>query len=505
MDHYDVIVIGAGTNGLATAGLLAKSGRKVIVLEQRDRCGGLAVGESLGDNAVAPGPLHDTSGIRHHLLSPLALSRHGLELRSGAPSVFGPNGGARGLLLHNDPAKAAEELREVSPADVERYAAFRAFIDSVRDAVNGILDDMPFDITALAGRDLMRALRKGAGLRRLGTRTMLELLRVGPMAVADWLDEYFESDLLKTILAGPAVYGSFLGPRSPGSATNLLVYECRKGPLVQGGAPAFVSALESAVRAQGAEIRTGARVDRIDVDAGSVRGVTLDGGESIEARVVASSCDPITTFLRFLAGSEITETFAHRIRKYRCAGVSAKVDLVLRSSVRFTGRDGESIEIVRTGSRLDDIERAFDPLKYGTLTDRPVLDIQVPGEGQGVLSVLMNFVPYELKEEWSDAHRGRIGNAVIDTLASVAPDIRETIVHAEVTTPREIESRYGVHGGHILHGDHQLDQLFSRPSPECAEYASPIGGLFLVGSGAHPGGGLTCAPGVLSARAILRR
>lgn len=505
---YDVIVIGAGTNGLTAAGLLAKAGKCVLVLEQRGHCGGLAGSEEFAPGYRLPGVLHDTSGVRHQLIGGLALQRHGLELQSAPAAVYAAGGNGPGLLLHHDAEKAAKDIEAFSKRDAQAYAGFRQFIARVRGVVNNVLDDIPLDATEMSRGELLRGIRKGAALRRLGRRRMLELLRVGPMSVADWLGEWFESDLLKSVLAAPAVQGSFLGPRSPGSATNLLVYECRKGPSIKGGAGALVAALEKSAVAYGAEIRTGATVERIRVGKKGIEGVTLAGGEAIDASLVASTCDPQQTFLRLLDGARIDDTFEHRIRKYRSDGTTAKVNLAVDSRATFAERIGDA-EIVRTGVHLDDTEKAFDAIKYGHYSERPVLDVYAPSpdgsapDGHGGMSVLVNYAPYHLRDSWSDEHRAEIGRRAVAALDELAPGTAGAVKHIEILTPPDIEARYRLTGGHIYHGDHQLDQILCRPSPECAQYATPIKGLFVCGSGNYPGGGITCAPGALGARTIL--
>lgn len=510
-DKYDVIVIGAGHNGLTTAALLAKRKRKVLVLERRPQVGGLGAWEEFHTGYKAPGVLHDTSGVRHNLIEALKLGDHGLELNPTAPAIYGLQKGGKGLLLHHDATRAADEISVFSRNDAEGYRGYRAFVDKVRGVVNGLLDDAPPQIFGTGGNGL-GLLKKARALRGLGKRDMMELLRVIPMSVADWLDEWFETDLLKAVLAGPAVYGNFMGPRSPGSAFNLLVWECRKGPLVKGGAGALVAALEKAASTYGAEIQTNATVERILTKGGSVTGVALAGGVEVKAAVVAATCDPKQTLLDLMPKHDVTETLAHRMQKFRADGTTAKVNVAVGARVELAGRPGELVELVRTGESLVELEKAFDSIKYRRFSERPVLDIYIPSatdsacapDGHSVLSIMAHFAPYEHANRWSYRSRELLGKTVMTTLDELAPGIEKVVESIDVLTPVEVESRYGVRGGHIFHGEHSIDQLLVRPTPECARYSTPVKGLYLCGSGSHPGGGLTCAPGVLGAKSILK-
>jgi phytoene dehydrogenase-like protein len=509
--QYDVIIIGAGHNGLTAAATLAKRGRRVLLLEQREQTGGMSAGEEFCSGYVAPGVLHDTSGVRHGLIRSLKLERYGLELNTEPPSIYAPEKGGRGLLLHHDAAKAGDEISRFTAHDAEQYEAFREFVGRVGTFVNGLLDDTPPAVFGATGGSVWPLVKRALALRKLGKSDMMELLRVIPMCAADWLGEWFKTDLLKALLAGPSIYGTFMGPWSPGSAFNLLAWECRKGPLIKGGGVALVTALENAAKAYGAEIRTGAPVDGIVMTDGKVTGVSVNGDEVIEGKVVAAACDPKQVLLDLVPSSSINQTLRHRIKTFRSRGVTAKVNVALNARVELAGRPGELVEIVRTGESLDDLEKAFDPIKYGRYADRPHLEVYMPAatdsacapEGHSVLSILVHFVPHELETRWNYRAREALGETVVETLSDFAPRIKDTIQSIEVLTPVELESRYAVTEGHIHHGEHALDQLLVRPSPECARYATPIEGLYLCGSGSHPGGGITCAPGALGAKAIL--
>ena len=504
MSRYDVIVIGAGHNGLTAAALLAKRGRKVLVLERRDIIGGLAAGEEFHPGYRSGGLLHDTTGVRAEVVRQLELGKHGLKTRAHRPDVLALGDEGQSLLVCGDQAKAVEEIGRVSKKDAGRYADYHAFIDRVRPVLHQFLNEPPLDLVNLETISIRDGLGRALKLRRLGRRDMMELLRLPPMCVGDWLDEWFETDLLKASMALPAVAGTFMGPRSPSSNMNLLLWEAAAGPGIAGGGPALVTALEASARAQGVEIRTNAAVDRIVVDSGAVKGVVVVGDEQIEAGAVAASCDPKHTLLELLAPGVLPYRAAERIRGFRTRGTTAQVLLALDATPRFAARPDEAVELARTGKNLLAIERAFDAVKYRTIADEPVLEIAVPSvgspdlapDGHAVLSVLVHFAPYDLEDGWSDGERERLGDRVMAILDRHVPGVSSNVVAGVVLGPPDIEERYGVTGGPIHHGEHALDQLLIRPTPECLRYATPIEGLYRCGSGSHPGGGLTCAPGL---------
>ncbi len=510
----DAIVIGAGTNGLTAATLLAKAGRKVVVLERRDRVGGLAALEEFHPGYKSPGLLLDTIGVRAEVVASLKLERHGLVLLPTEPPVYAPKLGGAGLLLHRDPARAQAEIRAHSPNDAERYPRFRAFIDRVRGLIGRLLNEPPPDLKAPSASELWDLARTAIALRRLGADDMLELIRLAPMCVADWLNGWFESELLKAALAGPALHGTFMGPWSPGTTATWLLAECSAGRAVRGGPAALVSALQSAARAAGVEVRLNATVERIRVSGGRATGVSLAGGEALEAPIVAASCDPKRTLLELVPAGEVAPRLGSAIRNFRARGTSARVHLALSAPLEFDGRPGQRFEAARTGESLDGLERAFDAIKYRRFSTPPLLEIRVPTvsapdlapPGHHVVSVLVHFAPAGLEGGWTDERREALGDSVVGELSRHASRVRTTMVAREVLSPADIEKRYGITGGHIYHGEHALDQLlFLRPAPPCARYATPIEGLYLCGSGSHPGGGVTCAPGALAARAILDR
>lgn len=511
---YDVIVIGAGHNGLTAAARLAQRGRKVLVLEARDAVGGLAGGEEFHPGYRSQGVLLDTSGVRRSVIDGLGLGRHGLETLSEAPAVYVPRAGSPGLILHREAEKTVGANEGVlSPEDARRYREFRGFIERVRPVLRFLLDHKPPPLPddGLAG--LPHLARAAFKLRLLGRADMLELLRIGPMCVADWLNEWFEHPGLKAALAGPCLEGAFAGPWSAGTAAAFLIKECSAEAGVRGGPSALTRALEAAARTAGVEVLTSAPVRRIRVANGAVVGVALAGGRNFDAPVVAASCDPKRAFLDLLDPVDLPLDVEDQMRVLRARGTTAKVNLALNGPLELEGFPGRQFEAARTGEHLDDLERAFDAVKYRRFSTRPQLEIRVPTvadpalapAGHHVVEILAHFAPYALEGGWTKEAREALGDAVVAELARYAPSLKGRVVAREVLTPADLEARYGLTGGHVHHGEHALDQLFVlRPGPDCAGYATPVRGLFLCGSGSHPGGGLTCMPGWLAAETILK-
>jgi phytoene dehydrogenase-like protein len=507
---YDVIVIGAGHNGLTTAALLAKQGRKVLVIERRNTIGGLAAGEEFHPGYYTSGVLHDSSQVRAQVVKGLDLKAHGLEIISGRPSVLALDPDDQGILLGSKERRTAKEINYYSPDDARQYRQYRKFIRHVAGVVNRIFDRLPPATDSANGRTLWDLFKTGFALRRLGKSAMLDLMRIAPMCVADWLNEWFDNNRLKAALAGTGLSGNFAGPWSPGSAFNLLVWECAAKNSLKGGPCSLIASLEKAVLSQGGEIRIAAEANEIRVDEGQIKGVVLKDGELIEAAIVAASCDPRHTFLDLVPGNQIENWQEHRMQHIRGTGTTAKVNLALNSLLEFSGRAGEKIAFARTGHHLDHIEKAFDACKYGRFSTDPILDIHIPTltdpdlapAGHSVVSILVHFVPYRAQTRWDQGQKDKLGDTVVNTVQQYAPGLTDAIVARQVLSPVDLEQRYGLVQGHILHGEHALDQLILRPTPECARFHTPIKGLYLCGSGSHPGGGITCGPGALAASVI---
>jgi phytoene dehydrogenase-like protein len=332
------------------------------------------------------------------------------------------------------------------------------------------------------------------------------------MCAADWLQEYFSDPLIPAALAGPAVAGAFLGPRAAGSAASLLLYECVRGPEPRGGPAALTESLRKAFEAAGGQIRLEAAVARILVDRGAVSGVGFVDGLTLEASVVVATCDPKRALLDLIEPGVLPLAVEEQIGAVRMRGTTAKVNLALDGRLFFRGRQGERHARAFVADDLDSIERAFDAAKYRACSERPHLDVSVPSardarlapDGKDVVSILAHCAPHDLEGGWSEEASARFADAVVEVLEGVAPGTKNRIVAREVLSPADIEARYGLTGGHIHHGEHALDQLlFMRPASALARYRTPIAGLYLGGSGSHPGGGVTCRPGALAAQAVL--
>lgn len=501
----DAVVVGGGHNGLVAALRLARVGMKVAVCEARGRMGGLAAREEFHPGYLSPGVLHDTSTWRAWLSRELDLEAHGWRPRARPPFTIAPDAG-HALTVESGAAAAIEGA---DAAQVEAYRRWLEFLESVRPVLTRILDRPPPRLAGGGVRDLLGLALDGWAVRRLGRRTMMELLRVGPMPVADWLREIFELQPLMEGLMMPALIGTWLGPHSAGSSANLLAYECTAASETVGGPGGLVDALLSACESRDIELLRGTAVERIVVEDGSVKGVVCAGDHDIACSRVLTSCDPKRALLELLPPGTLPLKIRGQMENWRCRGTVAKVHLALSGPLVLAGREWEAARL--GGGSIDALERAFDAVKYRQSSESLVLDARqppvadglAPGDGR-VVSVLAGYAPYGVEGGWDGARREVLLDSVVSRIERVAPAVRELVVGSEVLTPVDLERRYGVSGGHVHHGEHALDQLlFVRPSHLLAHYEAPVQGLFLAGSGSHPGGGITGVPGWLAAGASL--
>ncbi|MCP3915140.1 MAG: NAD(P)/FAD-dependent oxidoreductase [bacterium] len=508
------IVIGGGPNGLAAATTLARAGKRVTLFEARDTLGGLAAGEEFHPGYRTTGLLHDSAHLRPAVARALELERHGLAFAAEEPARYALEEGGPGVKLFRSVEQTCAGLEVRGAAAAAAYKAWRAYVSRVAGFVASVLSEAPPDLDPTAKTELLDLVKKGVALRRLGEADMLELLRIGPMCVADWVKESFDDPLLQAAMCVPALEGTWLGPWSAGSAALLLAHEATYGRSARGGAAGIVRALETAARAAGVEIALGEPVESIEVDGGAARAVRLASGAAHAADLVLSTLEPKTTLLGLVPRTHLPAELEDAILPWRTRGTTAKVHLALDGPLEVATRPNELVEHFSTGASVDDIERAFDSVKYDTMSERPVLDVRIPSiadpdlapAGGHVASILVHYVPSHLAGGWTAQAKAKLEERVLDELDRHVPHVRERIVATETLTPADIESRYGIPGGHVHHGEHSLDQLlFLRPSRATGHYRTPIAGLFLGGSGSHPGGGVTGAPGWLAARACARR
>lgn len=521
-DQYDVIVIGGGHNGLATAALLAKAQQRVLVLERRNVLGGAAATEP-----VFPGCQVNTGGLDAglflpQLVSELNLETHGLRFLESPALTCALFPGGRALTIWRDVARTAIEIARFSQPDAQKYPEFARLVARLAGVLAEIMVLPPPSLPDLRPGELLPWLRPALQARRLGQQDMMALLRVLPMPVTDFLDEWFESPQVKAALGAPAMIGSLQGPRAPGTAfmflynaVNAGVGAVRSSRFVAGGAGALSAALAHTAIARGAEVCAGQAVDHILIDDGRATGVQLAGGKTLRSRVVVSSADPKHTFFDLVGAPELEVRFVRDVRAIRMQASAARVNLALKDLPRFTAaatREPLSGHI-QVCPDLDDLEHAYDDAKYGAFSRQPFLDIVIPtlldpglsSAGGHLMNITVQYTPYRLKDGPWETSRQALANTVLDSLTAYAPDLPKLVTGVQVVTPLDLEQEYGLTGGDIYHGQMGLDQLlFMRPVAGYGRYAAPIDGLYLCGAGTHPGGGLTGAPGYNAAYEILR-
>jgi phytoene dehydrogenase-like protein len=519
--RYDAIVIGGGINGLTCAAHLAKNGVRAALVEQRDDLGGCATASELAPGFHVPTLAHATGPVRGDVVEELQLYVHGLRFSDSANrlSALAPDGGGA-IELWDDADRTAHGLRAWSAKDAAAWQAFQVSLSRLGALIGGLFNDTPPSVDAPTARDLFVVMQTLRSFRSLPKADQWRLLRWGPMAVADLVSESIESELLRAAVAADGIFGAMLGPWSAGSGLQLLLTAANRtlawpgGQVVSGGPVALTRALTNAATRHGVEITTGTAVTRIDVKDDRVAGVTLAGGRHLEGRAVISAVDPKRTFLTLCEAEHLPPEFLWRIRNYRTRGTLAKVNLALSALPQFPGATREMLSgRVRIAPDLDYLERAFDHAKYGRYSPHPWIEFTIPSiadpalapSGAHVLSAYAQFAPYALRDADWDTSREAFGDVVINTLAEYAPGIKDLIVARDTLTPLDFERGWGLTGGHIFHGELALDQFFAmRPLLGFGQHATPVRGLFLCGSGTHPGTGLTAGSGLNAARQIAR-
>jgi phytoene dehydrogenase-like protein len=519
---YDAIVIGAGHNGLTHAAYLAKAGKKVLVLERRHVIGGATVTEEIYPGFKYSVCSYVVSLLRPEVIRELDLARFGLEVIP-LDCTFTPLPDGNYLARWSDHAETRRELARHSPTDAEAYDQFGKLMCQMAMAVKPLLAMAPPDPTSLHPRELLKLLGLGRHFRKVDRHVVYDLAKLMTMSSADYLDEWFETEALKATLSASGIIGTFLGPRSPGTAYVLLHHYMgeidavfRSWGWARGGMGSVSGALARAAESHGAEIRTRAPVTRIEVKNDRACGVVLENGEEIQSAVVVSAVDPKRTFLKLVDPVHLDPEFVRRVGRIRMRGCSAKVNLALDALPNFTCLPGEGPHLrgaISISPTIDYLERAYDDAKYGGFSRNPYLDIVIPSTidptmappGKHVMSIFVQYAPYHLKEgNWPD-RREELGDTVVETLSRYAPNLKNIILHRQVLTPWDLEQEFGLTEGNIFHGELSLDQLFfMRPVGGWAQYRAPIKNLYMCAAGTHPGGGVMGASGRLAALEILK-
>ena len=519
----DTILIGGGHNALVAAFYLAKAGRKPLVLERRPHAGGCAITEEFAPGFKGATLAHAFGPLRASVVRDMHLERRGVQFVRPDPRLVSLAPGGRALVFSTDAQRTAEAIRAFSEADARKYPEFCATLARLGGFLSDILEMTPPSIDAPTTAEMWTLLKTVRRFRGLGKRDAFNLLRWGPMAVADLAAEWFETDLLQGTIAARGIFGTCMGPWSAGTSAVLLL-AAAADPLpggssvtAIGGPGAVTRAMAEAARDAGAEIRTNVAVERILITDGAVSGVVTADGSEIAASVVVSGVDPRRTFLKLMDPMDLEPGFITRIRNYRTPGTVAKLNIALRGLPAFEALGPDEAPRLRgrlhIGPGIDYLERAYDASKYGEISEAPYLDIAFPSivdpslapSGHHVMSVHMQYAPFKLRDggSWSD-RRDTLSDIVMRTLEAYAPGINTLVEHRQVITPLDLEATYGLTGGHIFHGELSLDQLFTmRPTLGWGQYRTPVTNLYLCGSGTHPGG-LTGGSGQNAAREILR-
>jgi len=509
----DVVVLGAGIEGLCAAAELARAGRAVLVVERRERAGGSAAREEFHPGFRASGVLPDCTLARRELLAPLDLERHGLRWRTDQPALLVPDKSGCPLLFRRDAAGMDGEL----PGEERtRLAALSEQCARVAPVLAAVLDEPPPDAGAPSSRELVALAQKALRVRRLGKAEMFALARILPSSARDWMEDALRMDSLRVALTAPALVGTVLGPRAPGTSAFVFLRHALARAEPAGGPGALVDALRAACQARGVELATSKAARALRLDARGVQGVELDSGGSVECRAVLSTLSPTRTLLELVAPGVLAQSHTRAAESFRARGTTAVLRLALAAPPVFAGREKEAVEHAVSARDLLELERAADALKYRKLPAAPWIEVRVPSRaepalapaGQAVAILQCHTVSHDLAGEggWNDAARARLEGDMLAAFEHLAPGVGATVLGKELLTPPDLEARYGAPGGHVFDGEIALDQLWlQRPSLALGRYATPVPGLFLGGSGSHPGGPFRGGAGILAARALLAR
>jgi phytoene dehydrogenase-like protein len=522
---YDVVVIGAGHNGLTAAAYLARAGMSTLVLERRSIVGGCCVTEEIAPGCRVSTTSYIASMLRPEVIRDLNLAEHGLRMTACDPMIQVPFPDGNVVPWWAERERALAEFRKYSPADADTFVRVDDQLKKLARYLQPFFLEPPPEIDSQSFQGWTDLFRVGKRFRKISNREIAELISFLTGSLGEFLDRNYQSNVLKTLFLANNVYGKHGGPYQPGTAIGLLFHLLSGGEHdlqgfsghVMGGMGAITQALSSSGVKLGVEIRTNATVAQIDIRDGRARGVILDDGTEIRAKLVLSNADPKRTFLGMVPEHELPDDFIHAIRGIKMAGPCAKVNLVLAEEPHFTGTSPTATALERTFytlvPSLEFAERCYDIAKFGEIPEQLWVDCVVSSNadaslapaGKHILTCFVQYVPYHLKQGTWDQNRELLGDRVIKKIGEYAPNVPGAILARQVLTPLDLERTYGLTEGNIFHGDLSLEQLFfMRPVAGWAKYRTPVDGLYLCGAGAHPGGGVTGAPGHNAAHQVLR-
>lgn len=524
--RYDAIIVGAGHNGLITAGYLAKQRLEVLVLERRPIVGGACVTEELIPGHRVSRTSYVCSLLIPEVIRDFRLREYGFEVLVPEPYTFFPYPDGRFMLWSAAPGGTEREIAKFSKRDAEAYTKFTQDLLELQPFVDEILRTTPPMFPPRGIKELFEFGKLGRRMLKLGDERLQHFLELMTTSCDDYLSKRFESDAVKAALSVNGLIGTRVGPMTPGSAAVMLHHSIGNSidghtgawGYVKGGMGSITAALRRSVEDLGVEIRTEAEVAQFIVEGGVCRGVALANGDEFRARVVASNLDPRRTFLSLAPNGSLESDFVEAIRNFRMQGSSIKVNCVLSELPNWNAIPGQDARAphqqatFEIAPSVEYLEQAYDDLKYGRPSRRPMIDGNIAStmdetlcpEGRHVLSLFVQYGPYHLKEKSWPEIREEVGDTILATLAEYAPNIEKAVIAREVITPWDLEQIFGLTEGNIFHGEMTPNQLFFlRPAPRWANYRTPIRRLYLCGSGAHPGGGVMGAPGRNAAREIL--
>ncbi|MGA8151616.1 MAG: NAD(P)/FAD-dependent oxidoreductase [Terriglobales bacterium] len=522
---YDAIVVGAGHNGLTAAAYLARAGLSTLVLERREIVGGCCVTEEIAPGCRVSTTSYIASMLRPEVIQDLKLAEHGLRMIPCDPAIQVPFPDGQVVPWWVDRQRAQAEFRKLSAKDAETFVRVDDQLKKLARYLQPFFLEPPPEINTASLGGWTDLFRLGKRFRGISSGEVSQLVSFLTGSLGEFLDNNYESEKMKTMFLANNVYGKHGGPYQPGTAIGLLFHLLSGGEHelqgfyghVIGGMGAITQALAASGTKLGVEIRTSSPVAQIDVHNGKARGVILEDGTEIPARLVLSNADPKRTFLHMVPSSDLPEEFLHAIRGIKMDGPCAKVNFVLAEEPRFTGTPANATPLERTFytlvPSLEFAERCYDIAKYGEIPEQLWVDCVVSSNaddslappGKHILTCFVQYVPYRLRQGTWDEKRELLGDRVVRKIAEYAPNVPNAIVARQVLTPLDLERTYGLTEGNIFHGDLRLEQLFfMRPIAGWSQYRTPIDGLYLCGAGAHPGGGVTGAPGRNAAHQVLR-